>query len=52
MGKAERHLEKYKSQTSQLKPFKNRKYYDFGEMMEHSNNENKFMNQIVNKKKK
>lgn len=51
MSKAERHLEKYRSQTSQLKPFKNRKYYDFGEMVEHSYNENKFMNHMFAKKK-
>lgn len=32
--------------------FKNRKYYDFGEIIEHGQNQNKFINKIVNKKKK
>lgn len=51
MGKADKHLERFRSQNSQLNPFKNRKKYDFEEMIDHWNNQTKFINKIVNKKK-
>lgn len=52
MGKADRYIEKYKCQNSQLNPFKNRKGYNFIEMMEYSQNQSMFINKIVNKKSK
>lgn len=52
MGKADKYIEKYKYQNSQLNPFKNRKKYNFIEMMEHSENQIRFINKIVNKKLK
>lgn len=52
MGKADRYIEKYKYQNTQLNPFKNRKKYDFIEMMEHSQNQIRFINKIINKKLK
>lgn len=52
MGKAERQIRKYQSQNSQLNPFKNRKNYDFLEMIEHSKNQINFTNKILNKKHK
>ena len=48
MGKADRYIEK----QSQLNPFKNRKKYDFIEMIEHSKNQNRFVNKIINRKLK
>ena len=52
MGKADRYIEKQKCQNSQLNPFKNRKKYDFIEMIEHSKNQNRFVNKIINRKLK
>lgn len=52
MGKADRYIEKYRCQNSQLNPFKNRKSYNFIEMMEHSENQNRFVNKVINKKLK
>jgi len=52
MGKADRYIEKYKCQNSKLNPFKNRKWYDFTEMIEHSKNQTRFINKIINKKLK
>lgn len=49
MGKADKYIEKYKCQNSQLNPFKNRQNYDFIEMMEHSKNQSRFINKILNK---
>lgn len=49
MGKADRYIEKYKYQNSQLNPFKNRKSYDFSEMREHSKNQVNLINKILNK---
>lgn len=51
-GKADRYIEKQKCQNSQLNPFKNRKKYDFIEMIEHSKNQNRFVNRIINRKLK
>lgn len=50
MGKADRYIERYRSQNSQLNPFKNRKQYDFSEMIEYSKNQSMFVNKILNKK--
>lgn len=52
LGKADRHIKNYQNQNSQLNPFKNRKSYDFSEMIEHSRNQIKFTNKILNKKHK
>lgn len=52
MGKADRYIEKYRCQNSQLNPFKNRKKYDFIEMIEHGRNQIKFTNKILNKNRK
>ncbi len=52
MGKGDRYIERYKCQNSQLNPFKNRKGYDFTEMIEHSKNQTRFINKIINKKLK
>ena len=52
MGKADRYIEKYKCQNTQLNPFKNRKNYNFIEMIEHSENQTRFINKIINKKLK
>lgn len=52
MGKADKYIERYRNQNSQLNPFKNRKRYDFGEMIEHSQNQSIFINKILNKKNK
>lgn len=51
MNKADRRVERYKNQFSQLNPFKNRKNYNFIEMTEHSQNQQNFINKVVNKKK-
>ena len=47
MGKADKYIEKQK-----CNPFKNRKKYDFTEMIEHSKNQNRFVNKIINRKLK
>lgn len=52
MGKADKYIEKQKCQNSQLNPFINRKKYDFTEMIEHSKNQNRFVNKIINRKLK
>lgn len=52
MGKADRYIEKYRSQNSQLNPFKNRSRYDFSEMIEHSINQSRFVDKVINKKLK
>ena len=52
MGKADKYIEKQKCQNSQLNPFKNRKKYDFTEMIEHIKNQNRFVNKIINRKLK